>query len=215
MFHSAEQHLHESLIPTLEGVEKYVGFWPGVIYWGLEERETLFGGYTMTDLYGTGGTGYICLTDKHIRIVSLAQLTQQLSPIPQKRGGLAGFFLPTHYHDKRQVETKDRTWTVPHASITEVRLTKPTGFSDDVKFVKLTTTVENWEIFTHPPEYVLTALEMARTGELPKIWGEGETGGRLEEEIFALIERLAKLKQKGAISAEDFEAKKKDLLSRL
>lgn len=214
----AEQHFVESLLPVLEGGHEHlVEFWPSVLFWGLEEQEKLFGGYSFTHLYGTGGTGYLCLTDKNIRIVSLGKLTQQMPPLEKgKKGLLAELLLPTTHKDEREVETTDRTWTVPHSSIIEAKLTKPTGFSDkDVKFVKLATDVETWEIFTADENILLTALNMAAVGELTKIWDEEKQVRHSEDKILALIEKLAELRRKGAISDENFEVKKKELLSRL
>lgn len=216
----AERHFIEILMPILQdNDEHFVEFWAGTLYWDLEERVSIIGGSSSTDLHGTCGTGYLCLTDKNIRIVSLSKLAQQMPPIDKAEMGLGGLFLksllPTYYRDCRKVEKKDRVWTVPNSSIIKAKLTKPTGFNDDEKFVKLVTDVETWEIFSNDPETLLTGINMAATGELAKIWDDEELRVRSEEEIFALIERLAELKQKGAISDEDFEGKKKELLSRL
>ena len=216
-FYTAEKHFRESLDTVLKDSDEHlVGYWDGGIYWGLDEQKKYVSGTSYTDLYGFGGVGYIYLTNRHIRIASIAQLTQRFPPLPKKMGLLAQTLLLVREIDYREVEQKDRIWTIPNSSIIEAKLTKPTGFSDrDVKFVKLATDVETWEIACGNQNILLAALNMAATGELANIWGGEKQEGHSEDEILALIEKISELRQKGAISGEDFEAKKKELLSRL
>lgn len=62
---------------------------------------------------------------------------------------------------------------------------------------------------------------MGRTGKLARIWDEPRV--RLTEsaraavagETLKLLEQLGELRDKGTISEEEFEAKKKELLSRI
>ena len=216
-FHTVEIHFSEVLSPILEtNSERLIDISNAVLYWGIREKKTLSGGYEFPYLYGTCGTGYLCITDKNIYVVSLGKLTGEMPPIEKRKPPLLlQLFLPLG-HDEREIEKSDRMWTIPHSAVTDVNLVKPTGFKEEgIRFVKLTTTIEAWEIGAGDPELLLTQIILAIKGELFETPEEQRPTTQSAEEIFRSIEKLIYLNYSGAISDEEFENKKRELLARL
>jgi hypothetical protein len=117
-------------------------------------------------------------------------------------------------YDVRSVEKSDKLWTIPFRDIRSV--------SKDNELFRVVAPSETWEIGSYfaDEEYLHAALEFARTGHLRNVIDVGKLRVKpkrsgSEDEIFAKIERLASFLEKGIITQEEFDQKKKELLARL
>jgi len=209
-------HLTQILLPEArQAGAGFVDYHTCVLSWGRDTSQTWYQGTSYTSHHGRHGFGYIGLTDQALHLVSLGDLSRRYL---KGRGLLRrAFFALLRNIDFQSVEKQDRTWTVPYSSITDAQRVE-----DDIH---LATPAETWQlqpIYTDSHSTILTAITMGRAGKLATIWDEPaaprpqiEPASSSPEETVKLLEQIADLKEKGIITQQEFEEKKKDLLSRL
>ncbi len=217
------QHFTTVLLPdiTRHG-EKFVEYYPCGLLWGRQEsvRRRLDGSAYNVHL-GRYGTGYICLTDKSLHLITFVTLTKAF---PMYSSGPKGFF----GHLLRDVdevtpETTDQSWTVPWQSIAAVQPS-----TDTRRGANFITIVSGpiWEIYEHfeDDKDILVALNMGKAGRLARIWsGDDEAGAHhtsapaapAQADIFDALKKLDELRKAGIVTDAEFEAKKQELLKRL
>lgn len=206
-FQHIHRHYQNSVLAGLNASrEKLVDYWPCyVILEGREDRG-LFSGTTQREYRGKYGSGYICITNDHARLFVFDQLSQAYSPFVQGAKGVAREFLtavfgsPESYHFMALRE--DKTWTVPHRSISTAEIRPRYG----VQALNLATKYGCFEllhVFSGDLPIILTALNMAVSGELTKIWTSPTTNRNSE-----LLAKLEELRQAGVITQSEFETKR-------
>jgi hypothetical protein len=115
-------HFIEKLFPKIrQSDERLLDYWECYLSWGADARRSQSKSGPTTGLVGTFGTGYVCLTDKNIHVVSLGELTRKFSPI-KKKGGWRNFvelyvFGHSSLYDLRELEKIDKMWQIPFPSI--------------------------------------------------------------------------------------------------
>lgn len=215
---AVHDHLSDHLLPYLqEHGERFVECWETYLLWGVRTTQGVYEGSSTYAHYGTAGAGYICVTDKNLWIVSLGEVVKRFV---QKRGLFSKLALAAlRNYDFSKREEKDRHWTIPAHTIRGVSSTN----HDDMR---LDTTSETWQIAPFIRDdlpAILTALDLLRSGRLgallenPIVPPEPEKSslGSSSDEVFAALERLSKLRDMGAITEAEFDAKKKELLGRI
>jgi tetratricopeptide (TPR) repeat protein len=208
-------HLSEITLPQLkDGGECLIEYFECILYWGEERIQSLNQGKQTFTHTGKYGFGYIVLSDKYLRIISLGNLSKKYGKQLGHGLGKRLIFALLSNFDVRSVEKSDKLWTVPFKDINNV--------SKDDELINLVTTSETWQISSYflDNEYMQAALELARMGNLRKLVDIEKlriknTHSSSDDEIFEKIERLASLREKGIITSEEFEKKKKELLARI
>lgn len=216
VYDNVRRHVSELVKQHLDrNDEKFVDYWECYLYWGNLLTKSTTKGNQSQGFHGKFGMGYICLSDKYLRIVSIGSLSSKYAK-QFSSGMVTKVFkaLVLSTYDMRGAEKEDKLWVIPFNDIQGVHR-ENSGF-------RIYTYAENWEvaIYRGDEEYMLTALELARAGGLSGIIDLGKLGigtmpANSEDEIFDKIERLALLRDKGILSIEEFEQKKKELLARL
>jgi|APSaa5957512622_1039677.scaffolds.fasta_scaffold20203_1 tetratricopeptide (TPR) repeat protein len=204
--------------------EKLIEIWYCYLFWGEDQKSSLAKGIQSTNYYGYFGAGYLCLTDKFLRIISVGELSKKnkkhlVSNHIQKMW--SSLF---RHNDERTVEKNDKLWLIPFRDIQGLTI------EDHILF--LSTPSETWQLyisFKNELEDLHSILEIARTGNLKRIIDLGEIQSRANKnnadeiifktnsgnDILKLIEQLAIQKEKGYISEEQLEKKTNELLARL
>jgi tetratricopeptide (TPR) repeat protein len=216
VFNTVYQHLNESVKPELDkNDEKLIDYWDCVFHWGKLQTQSVSKGNQTRGFHGKFGIGYVCLSDRYLRIVSIGSLSRKYAKQPG--AGIAKKVfkaLVLGNYDMRGAEKEDKFWVIPFKDIQGI-------YKEDASF-DLITFSENWEIamLWGDENYMFTALELARTGnlrrviDLNKLRIKAKTSDS-EDDILDKIERLASLRDRGVISIEEFEQKKGELLARL
>jgi tetratricopeptide (TPR) repeat protein len=214
-FDQVYQHFKRALVPQIQNHgERLVEYWECYLLWGQQTTQTWHKGTSSYVHDARSGAGYVCITDKAVRIVSLGEVTRRFV----KKKGIAGkmFLAALGNFDLSHRELSDKVWLISHGDVLGV------SSSDDVV---LNTSSGNWHMLPYwggeKPSLVI-ALNMARSGRLADIWRPKEPttlrvdpGGVSHNDILGTIKHLAELRDAGAITAEEYETKKEELLSRL
>lgn len=215
LIRAVHDHFTNSVLPQIQkGGERFVEYWYCGFAWGRESKQDIVDGNSYSAIYGSYGTGYLCLTDKNIRIISLGQLSQQFAP--RQQAGILGkviLGILGRTFDYEKPEKEDKVWTIPSHSISDVH-----GADERIVLSTATTT---WEIFPVPQEtlqWILTGINMTIAGQLSEIWSPSQSqasSSQPSSDAMDLLKQLGELKAQGIITETEFEQKKKELLARL
>ena len=205
--------------------ERFVEYYPCGLLWGRREFERRRpDGSAYIARTGSHGTGYICVTDQSLHLVTLGALTKQFSTYSSGwLGGILGYALRNV--DEIRPETSDQSWRIPWRSIMGAQ---PSTDSARSKTYIQILSGPNWEVyamFTGDFNEMLTVLNMGISGRLANIWEEqpaatsrvAQSSGSasIGDDIFEKLKKLDELRKVGIVSDAEFEEKKKELLSRL
>lgn len=201
---------------SIQQDEVIVDFYPAsLIGLGRTKREILVNGASFIEEHGQWGSGYVCLTDKNLHIVTIVELTKLL---PNQSRVLSLFASLIPGGDRTKKLTADQSWKVPYLAIKYVE-----PFIDpllkDMKSIRIATATDTWDIYTlwdAHQEALLFGLNLAResgfTKETPSTNRDSHS---YAPDVMQLIVELGELKERGLISETEFNDKKKELLSRL
>jgi len=218
IYSEIHDHFHRVIKRKIENSsEKLIEYWPCFMYWGLEIGSTVSQGRSGFVHRGKYGMGYLCLSTKTLRIISIGTLSRKYAR-GLGMGPVRRFLLVlTNNFDMSSVERNDVVWEVPFSSIQGIALHDET--------LSVNTSVENWRVSASLPEHdqaIFAFLNLARSGGLNNVidprrlrLSQQKGTATSSDEIFKNIERLASLLNSGAITQEDFDQKKKELLARL
>ena len=191
--------------------EKFVDYYPCTLIWGEDTSQRWYRGTSNNIYHGQGGVGYICLTDQNVHIFSLGDLSRQY--IKGTSILLKGVFAMFGNFDLTSAEKQDTSWTIPYGSVTGVQRTEHA--------VQLATAKENWEIgpvFSNHYACILTAINMGRAGKLAHIWDPPKpqiaapSATPAAAETLQLLAQLGDLRDKGILTEEELQEKKRKLL---
>lgn len=212
---AVNNHFHTTLYPKLrERGEKIISYWPiHLIVWDRVGKQQFVNGASFPMEYGKAGVGLIYLTNQYLRIVSVGKLTK-----PLKTGGMGKFlrfFLPVA--DRFEACETDQFWEIVNKDIQSAQVVTDNHINQ--KSVCVTTSPITWYLYpfyTNALAWILAALNAAKSGKFSDIWAPKEIGSASKHsEVITLIKNLAELRDTGVISKEEFETKKKELLTRL
>lgn len=214
------QHVRNQLLPQIKSSgERFVQYWPAQFLWGnktSQEQSIIDRNVIYRVQEGTFGTGYICVSDANIYIHVYAKLTEKY---PLYKRGMIDFILHAIVKnmDKRKKVTRDQNWTIPNQTILGSQITE-TDYSNTV--ISLVTATTTWEIesaFLNHELEILAAINLARFGTLANAGRsqaeQSET--KISPHISELLKQLHELKKASILTAEEFEAKKREILSRI
>jgi tetratricopeptide (TPR) repeat protein len=217
IYDNVYNYFHKTIKPDLHANdEKIMQIWECLLGWKIEDRRSVERDQPLLTNFGYYGLGFLCLTDKNIRIISIGSLSKKQASKFMRGFGTKLILAAFGNYDMSRVESNDKFWKIPFKSIRGV-------YQDNYDII-LDSTSEAWKIsifLDHEVQPMLAALELGRSGnlrgiiDLDKIRLKSKTSPFEEEDIFNKIERLATLKDQGVITLEEFEHKKKELLSRL
>lgn len=205
--------------------EGIVHYWPCYLLWDRRIETVFVRGSSYSHIYGSYGSGYICITDRSLYLVSLGQVSQQFPLFSQPtllgsttltrdlnrlKDAFNLFF--SGWSDHLEVERTDRIWMLPYQSITDAQQVQ--------NFIKLLTPAQTWEIYEHFSNHlpvILTGVRMCISGKLVGICAPERPSVQASSasETLELLRKLGELKETGIITEEEYEEKKKKLLVRL
>jgi tetratricopeptide (TPR) repeat protein len=194
--------------------ERLIDYWEALFYWGDEEIRSLAKDRPMRIQKGIFGYGYLCLSDKYLRI----SITGSLHKYAKKhaRGAIGKIlqFLMSNL-DLRFAERNNRSWILPFQDIGGLIYSEDEG-------MHLISSHERWLISPkwEKEDYIMAAIELARSGRINSIPSVEQMrikpkSKEEERDIFESIERLGSLRAKGLINDDEFDQKKRELLNRL
>ena len=211
-------HLKTVIYPILKANgERFVEYWPAIIEWGRETRQHIHETHTSYKAYSTIGGGYLCLTDQNVRIVSLGQMNNFLEAHVKK--GVSSFVADVltgvagGVVEHPEISKDDKLWTIPNQTIVGAQISE-SGLT-------IATAVMRWSVndfgFGGESELMSVALNMAMTGKLARIGSatKGNLESKSSEEAIKLLKQLGELLERGIITQEEFDQKKKELLAKL
>lgn len=219
-FDAVHEIFTNSILPDLKkNDERLIDFWITNLFWGTNRDDRKKGNRTEDRLSknqgGYFGFGFICLTDRFLRIYSIGKLSAKYAK--DVGLGLATHlsFLVLNSHDTLiKTERRDRFWQVSFRDINEVRQ------NEDV--LEIVSNSETWQarLWLGESDLLQTALDLARTGNLRKTIGLGAlrirpSKSQSSNEILDTIDQLKESRDKGSITDEEFKHLKSELLSRL
>jgi hypothetical protein len=219
-----DQHFHRKFLPLIQNNgEKFVEYWPAFFFWGgrAEHKFDAIGDRPLLHKYGTYATGYLCLTNYNVIIVTIAAMTEQF-PLYSSPGFVSAFFsVAAGEWDNRRPLKEDRIRSIGYNNILGA------GIGDDrenTPALFITTYNELWQVYQHFTG-TLRAMEvginMGIAGHLAAIWNPPNQqytqnpATNIPAETLELLKKLADLKNAGILTEAEFEQKKKDLLSRM
>lgn len=215
-FQFIHKHYEGTVLPELQrSKERLVDYWP--CYTVVEARvdTNISSGTSFRSYFGKYGSGYLCLTSRHVRLFTFDPLTQKYPPFTQGAKGLfrevstAFFGSPEAF---RVVGIRsDKTWTFPLSSISACEL--QTRIS--ARAVELKTDYGKFdilEVFRDHLEVIHTALHLARGSKLDAIWDQWEsTSSAIVDANEELLKKLEDLRAAGIITQAEFDEKKAKL----
>jgi tetratricopeptide (TPR) repeat protein len=213
-YKTIHQHLTENLLSGLRvGDERFVEYWPCTFEWGKRTDQNMYSGTSYTEIYGAFGTGYLCLTNRNIHLVSIGRLNEKF---PRYKTGIFFSILGgvlTNTHDHRKPEKEDKVWKVSYKSITDAHMD-----DDHIVLISPTITCEIYEHFNGQLQIILAGINLGLSGrfaarEITSVSREAIRPANIN--IVDLLKQLGELKAQGIITDTEFDEKKKDLLARL
>lgn len=216
-FDSISMNFSQQIRPKLlRSKDRFVCYWPIFIRWGFQRRQSLvYEGNTNYVQEGNYGAGYLVLSEQNLYIINLGDVSKRNA----KANSLIikAISLMVRNFDFTRVEKTDRIFMIPHIDI------QSASIKDNV--IYLNSGNEAWEIspFEDQIQIVSTAINLARQGKISSLFdpaylaqnNKRETPPAKEGDVFQAIEKLKKLVDIGAISQDEFETKKKELLTRI
>lgn len=216
-FDSISKNYSQQIGPKLlRSKDRFVCYWPVYIRWGFQRRQSLvYEGNTNYVQEGNYGAGYLVLSEQNLYIINLGEVSKRNA----KANSLIikAISLMIRNFDFTRVEKTDRIFMIPHIDI------QSASIKDNV--IYLNSGNEAWEIspFEDQIQIVSTAITLARQGKIPALFdpayltqnNKEETQPANEGDVFQAIEKLKKLLDLGAINQDEFETKKKELLTRI
>jgi len=213
------QHFVSKLLPKTKLVNEIVlHYWPATLFWGESEyqqyhdnKQRLYKRHSQW-----AARGYICITNNSIHIVLRGELTKKY---PIKGPGFIHNVLSLSFadrYDEIYQEKNDKDIVLSNKSILGLEL------SDNI--VILHTPADTWHIISlfndNTHQYIYAALSLASQGHLTPTMVEPSSKQMTDKassplDIKASLKVLAELKAEGLISEEEYEAKRKELLSRI
>ena len=209
-YQAIHRHFTDILLPQAENAgERFIEYWPCYFVWDRSVQTRVFDGTSYTHRYCTYGSGYLCLTDQSVRIVSLGALSERF---PLYSGGVVLGILSRIAREHDRLETEDRVWAIPYQSVS--------GAQTIESYIDLRTPAKAWEIhalFRASLPIILTGINMGMAGKLTGIWSppQADASAPSSAGVLDLLKRLSELKEAGIITEVEFEGKKRELLSRL
>jgi hypothetical protein len=183
------KHFNETVLPSLtKNNEHFVESWRGFLEWDVYSEKKLWDGYTSTSLYGTTGYGYVCLTDRNIKLFSFGKLAQKFA-VP--KGGLYGLsnFLGW-ITDSTKVDTEDKKIIIPYSSISDAKFSKDEHGEERAGIHSPET---NINFYSADIKLLVSMIQMGIKGKLAEIWNpapEVKTATS-QEDILASIKKFS------------------------
>ncbi|MCA9995936.1 MAG: SHOCT domain-containing protein [Anaerolineales bacterium] len=213
-------HLRDSLYPEIEkSKENALAFHPTWVMWGYESQQrTEFNNRTYNYEFGTHGTGYILLTDKHCYIYVSAKTTE-LKPLYKKQGGFTKLLMATALgmlgeRNKIEPTLENRHWKIPIQSIKTI---KDVTSAHRQECIEVVTDIA--DLLIYPIEDTLkVTLQMYISGRIVPVSekkGEILDTNKLSDNALTALKQLKSMLDLGLISEEDYDTKKADILGRL
>lgn len=207
-----------NLAPQLTSAgETIANYYPCYLAWGeRKEVDVHWSGsshYAHTWRHGTGGAGYMLVTDRNVRIFSFGAIVRHY-PLKGSSNFLKAWFL----NDLEGDDPNDRSWTIPNQTIL--------GAQIEDGFINLVTTAMKWKVYNHftsDLNEMCTALNMAMLGKLQlpaaklPVKEQKPAAEKKPEkaEVLELLKKLGELRDAGVLSEAEFDKKKQELLARL
>jgi len=215
----AFSHLTGTLVPQLKNAnEKFVDYWLAYFFWGAqaEMKRGVFDEQAMRYEYGFYATGYLCLTDQTLYIVTLRKLTQTYPLFSDSFRGYMGGYMGGVV-DKRAPLKEDKVRDTPYKLILAAQITEDKQAND---ILVIRTANVTWEIsqhFTGTLQEMLTGIRMGISGQLTQIWNPAKASVAKQPsvDVTDLLKKLGELRDTGILTNVEFEQKKKELLARL
>ncbi|MBX3048554.1 MAG: hypothetical protein KIT46_03925 [Anaerolineales bacterium] len=203
------EHYERELLPSLEeNNEAFVEYWPCSFIWDETSQLRTYSTRSYRVLRGSYGTGYLAVSSFGLYICVFDKLSKDYPPVPsslayQVLSGVGG------ERDDRKRYKGDQIWRI---SFEEIHGTHAV----DERILRVVTTTSEWKIARHfkgDLELIQTSISMGKNNLFRK--NEALMADNTNREILATIEELAKLRESGAISNDDYESQKNKLLGRL
>ncbi len=162
------QHLQNVLLPSLRQTgERMIQYYPVYLSWGnrVEQGQLIVH-------KGLFATGYLCLSDKSLYLVTLTSVTEKfpLQPIGATGYGMrfVGFLLGGSIN-RRMPFLEDRVRKIPYPTVFGAEITTDYSHSEAL-FIR--TANETWQVYKHfngMLEEMSVALNMGLAGEFAAI----------------------------------------------
>jgi hypothetical protein len=214
---------HRLLTLIQENGDHFVEYWPAQFVWGVGSEQKVSGDSeyirTYEYKYGSFSSGYLCLSDKSIYMVAIAELGRKFAII--HNDFVSGMFKGIGgMMDQRRLLREDKTRTLPYDTIRSSDITRDDDLYRDM--IQIRTAAETIRIYSHfsdTLEEMATGIKMGMSGKLARIWQAPTNGKNIDlqtsHDIPELLRMLAALRDAGILSREEFDDKSKKLLSRL
>jgi tetratricopeptide (TPR) repeat protein len=197
--------------------EKLIDFWECYLLWGDDETISIVQGRSSSVEQGSFGVGYVCLTDKLLRIVSLGKLSKKFGKRLRMGLGIKIIAAALGHIDMKSIEREDKTWDISFRDIQ--------GLVKEETLLRISAISEKWEIrplLDDKSDFLHAALDLARAGNLKrtidmgKLRIKGKSANSIsDEDVFEKIEKLKHLLEIDALTQSEFDEKKAELLSRI
>jgi tetratricopeptide (TPR) repeat protein len=213
----AKNDFTNNLLPKLKSKNDLPIIWypTMLLIWGRQNRQVWVNGASFDQKCGYIGQGYICVTRKNIHIVSKGNLAQIIEK--STKNGLS--FLQNIFPggDKTEFVKTDQYWVVPIETIKSSRIINDPYIGQDS--VRIMVEDMPWDIYgywSNQNDITLCCLNMVKAGKFTSLWSNDHNPQMEDSKSpIELLKNLAELRKLGIITEEDFETKKKELLSRI
>lgn len=214
------KHYQNSLLSQLKNQdERFIEYWPTLFMWGTSSASKISGSEyinTVEHKYGNFGTGYLCLSDKNLYIVVFAQLTKKFPLI--RKDAVGWFFnVMTDISDERNPIKEDKVRAINYSSVDAAEITD----DNELKWerIYLRTSAGVYYIYSHfnnCKEEILAAIKMGVSGKLASIWSSNSNDNKTSlVDVPELLKKLKELRDNDIINEEEFQEKKRKLLSKI
>jgi hypothetical protein len=135
------------------------------------------------------------------------------------RNGIVGGFFKAMggVIDKREMSRQDKIRTISYRSVDGVLITDDNDLQQDTLFLK--TSAETYRIYEHfmdTNKEILAGINMGIVGKLHGIWLQSSGDNQKSAvDVPELIKKLADLRAADIITEQEFQEKKKKLLSQI
>lgn len=201
------------LLPQFHS-EKLIDYWLVQMEWGNQTRQSLiYDGNSSYVHQARFGLGFVAITNKSIWIVSLGDPSRKLL----KGNGIfkKGFLMLLRNFDFSGVEKEDKFFQFPYQHISNLQKCE--------NGIILKTDIETWTLASDDP-MLYPALSLALEDRIDEIFLSTPPSLPAimappplypNQDIFTQIEKLKNLLDLGAITQQEFDEKKKELLLKI